>query len=559
MPVRSQTLLEALALAADRDPHDVRQALGTLPVADAELVGLFAQRALLPLDQGYRVWAGVLGLPFHPLAERDLDPRLLRRLPLDAARRHGAIVVEEQDGLLGVALRNPMDLIAVDAIQELTGMPVQTYLAAPDAIQRALDRLERGRWGIENLIARAQQADVDLADAADADQLRRLVGDDAVIQLVDYLIDEALRVGASDVHVEPQRGGLRVRVRVDGDLELLHSFPPGLHRAVVARIKVLAGMDIGENRKPQDGRIAVDAQVELRVSVLPSVLGEKAVLRVLNRGGMDLALERLAMAPDNLERFRRAWTAANGMVLLTGPTGSGKTTTLYAVMSALNTEEVNLITVEDPVEYEMAGTTQVQVDPRAERTFAGALRAMLRQDPDVVMVGEIRDHETAAIAVQAALTGHLVLSTLHANDALATVHRLLDMEVAPYLLAPALRGIVGQRLVPRVCPDCAVPATAPPGLLAAFGLDPAQPPTGLRQGTGCRACRNRGRRGRIAIHEVLTVDERLAALIARRAPMAELREAAAATGYRPLLQDGLAKALQGLVTLADVLAAARAD
>jgi type IV pilus assembly protein PilB len=318
-------------------------------------------------------------------------------------------------------------------------------------------------------------------------------------------------------------------------------------------------MDIGESRKPQDGRFAVSDKVEMRVSVLPSVLGEKAVLRVLNRGSVDLAPERLAMTPANLQLFRSGFNAPNGIVLVTGPTGSGKTTTLYTAMSELNTPDCNLITVEDPVEYEMTGTTQVQVDVKAERTFARALRSILRQDPDVVMVGEIRDEETAAIAVQAALTGHVVLSTLHTNDAIASIFRLIDMGVAPYLLAPALRCIVAQRLVPRVCTECARPTLATPQLLAAFGLDPNKPPTTLRSGAGCKTCRNKGKKGRIAVHEVLPVTAELAKLIARRAGEDEMEKAAAASGYRRLLRDGLDKALAGLVTLEDVLAVARAE
>ena len=438
-------------------------------------------------------------------------------------------------------------------------MPVQVVMAAPEAIAKALERLEKGRTGIEGLIARLQKSEIDLTSVNDAEKLRTVVGDDAVIQLVDYLIDEGLRAGCSDLHIEPQRDGLRVRIRVDGALDTIHTLPTGLHRAVIARIKVISGMDIGESRKPQDGRFAVNERVEMRVSVLPSVLGEKAVLRVLNRGGVTLDPAKLGMSDHNLALFRKGYTAPNGIVLLTGPTGSGKTTTLYTAMAELNTPDCNLVTVEDPVEYEMAGTTQVQVDVKADRTFAKALRSILRQDPDVVMIGEIRDAETAGIAIQAALTGHMVLSTLHTNDAISSVHRLTDMSVAPYLLGPALRAIVGQRLVPKICPDCAKPATASPEMMEAFGLDAKQPPKGLMKGTGCKSCRNRGKRGRVAIHEVMYVNTEVANLISRNAPEHELETAAVAAGYRRLLLDGLLKAQQGLVTLEDVLAVARAE
>jgi type IV pilus assembly protein PilB len=554
------SLIHALAESAGEDPLFFEDVLRDCPGNEQAQIEMLAGMGLVEIEPSYRVWAEQLGIPFHPLDERGLDLANLHKLPVDVARRHGAIVVEDEDGVLSVALKNPFDLLAVDEIQEITGMPVQTVLAVPSAIARALERLEKGATGIEGLIQRLQKAEVSLASVSDADKLRRMVGDDAVIQLVDHIVAEALRARASDIHVEPQRDGLRIRVRIDGELDSLYSLPAGLHRAVVARIKVASGMDIGESRKPQDGRIAVSEKVELRVSVLPSVLGEKAVMRVLDRSGVTLDPERLQMSAHNLALFRRGYSAPSGIVLLTGPTGSGKTTTLYTAMAELNKPDSNLVTVEDPVEYELVGTTQVQVDVKAERTFANALRAILRQDPDVVMVGEIRDAETATIAIQAALTGHMVLSTLHTNDALTSVHRLIDMGVAPYLLGPALRCIVGQRLVPRVCPDCAEPVEVAAEVLAEFGADAAAAGSGgFRKGRGCHACRNRGKRGRVAVHEVLYVSPELGSLIPRGADERELDAAARAAGYRRMLQDGLEKAQQGLVTLEDVLAVARTE
>jgi type II secretory ATPase GspE/PulE/Tfp pilus assembly ATPase PilB-like protein len=550
-----QDLLATLAPVAGRDRAALAAAVQGCHGEAAQIERL-ATLGLVDATRAYRAWAEQIGLPFHALEARTLDSRLRHRLPIDVATRHGAIVVGEGDGVLSVALRNPFDLLAVDEIQEVTGMSVQIVISTPAAITSALERLQKGSVGIEGLIQRLMQSEIEM-ESVDAERLRRLVGDDAVVKLVDHLIDEALQVRASDVHIEPQRDGLRVRTRVDGDLDTLYTLPAGLHRAVVARIKVASGMDIGENRKPQDGRIAVSDTVELRVSVLPSVLGEKAVLRVLNRTGANVNTERLDMDPTNLELFRRGFTAPHGIVLLTGPTGSGKTTTLYAAMQELNRPDCNLVSVEDPVEYELDGTTQVQVDVKADRTFANALRAILRQDPDVIMIGEIRDEETASIAVQAALTGHMVLSTLHTNDALSTIHRLIDMGVAPYLLGPALRCIVGQRLVPRVCPDCAEPVNPPASVLAEFDLSPSSTLIGFMRGRGCSSCGQKGRRGRVAMHEVLYVTPDLAAAIARHAPDVEVYELANRAGYRRMLQDGLEKALAGLVTLEDVLAVAR--
>ena len=552
-------LIGALAVSIDEDRRFLEVALRDCPSGEVAQIEKLASLGMITVERGYKLWAEMLGLPFHTLDERSLDSRLRHKLPVDVANRHNAIVTGEEDGILSVALKNPFDLLAVDEIQEVTGMSIQVVLATPKSIAAALERQQKGSSGIEGLIQRLMKSEIGQDSVSDADKLRRMVGDDAVVKLVDHLIEEAMRARASDIHVEPQRDGLRVRIRVDGDLDTLYTLPAGLHRAVVARIKVASNMDIGESRKPQDGRIAVSAKVELRVSVLPSVLGEKAVMRVLDRTGVTLDPNKLEMSKHNLELFRRGYTAPNGMCLLTGPTGSGKTTTLYTAMAALNKPDSNLVSVEDPVEYELAGTTQVQVDVKADRTFANALRSILRQDPDVVMIGEIRDAETASIAVQAALTGHMVLSTLHTNDALSTIHRLVDMDIAPYLLGPALRCVVGQRLVPRICPDCAAPVQPTPAILKEFGLTPEQKLTGFKQGKGCQSCRNRGKRGRAAIHEVLYVSPELAAAISRRAPEAELQAAADAAGYRRMLQDGLEKAMRGIVTLEDVLAVARVD
>ncbi|HEB54624.1 MAG TPA: type II/IV secretion system protein [bacterium] len=544
----------------EEDRAFLESALRDYDGSEAAAIEDLVAKGLITLDRAYRAWAELLGLEFHSLDERSLDHRLRHRLPLDLAMRHQAVAVGEADGILSVALKNPFDLLAVDEIQEVTGMSVEIVLATPEAINAALERIQRGSSGIEALIQRLMKSEID-SSSVDADRLRTLVGDDAVVQLVDHLIEEAMGARASDIHIEPQRDGLRVRIRVDGSLDTLYTLPSGLHRAVVARIKVASGMDIGENRKPQDGRIAVSDKVELRVSVLPSVLGEKAVMRVLDRSGITLDPAKLGMTAQNLSLFRRGYTSPNGIVLLTGPTGSGKTTTLYTAMSELNQPDTNLVSVEDPVEYELAGTTQVQVDVKADRTFANALRAILRQDPDVVMIGEIRDTETASIAVQAALTGHLVLSTLHTNDALSTVHRLCDMGIAPYLLGPALRCVVGQRLVARICDQCAQPHVPSAAVLAEFDISNRDQDavTGLRKGAGCQACRGRGKRGRVAIHEVLYVSPELANLISRGATEEELQQVADRDGYVRLMQDGLAKAQQGLVMLEEVLAIARAE
>lgn len=551
-------LLTSLGISVEDDRTFLEAALKNSEQSETRAIEDLVAKGMITHERAYQLWAEMLGLGFHSLADDTMDHKLRHRLPLDLAIRHNAIVVGEADGVLSVALKNPFELLAVDEIQEVTGMPVEVVLATPASIANALERIQRGSSGIEGLIQRLLKSEIDVA-GVDADKLRTLVGDDAVIKLVDHIIEEGMRARASDIHIEPQRDGLRIRIRVDGGLDTLYLLPAGLHRAVVARIKVSSGMDIGESRKPQDGRIAVSEKVELRVSVLPSVLGEKAVMRVLDRSGVTLDPGKLGMTKHNLDLFRRGYSAPNGIVLLTGPTGSGKTTTLYTAMAELNKPDTNLVTVEDPVEYELDGATQVQVDVKAERTFASALRSILRQDPDICMVGEIRDSETASIAVQAALTGHLVLSTLHTNDALSTVHRLSDMGIAPYLLGPALRCVVSQRLVPRICRSCAESVTPPENVLREFGIDPADCPRSFRHGTGCQTCRGKGKRGRLGIHEVLHITPKLASAISREAPEEELQRLADEAGYQRLMADGQEKARRGLITLEDVLAVARSE
>ena len=554
-----QGLLTGLAEACGQEASFLESLLSDFTGGERELLEFLIQKGLVGEEECYRCWAEWLGLPFHALDERDLDRDILQRLPMDLSRRHGVVPVGEDPeiGMIDVVLRDPFDLMAVDAIQEYTRASVQVMVSSPSAIDRMLQRLDRQHTGIEGLIARIQKAEGDLDTLESTEKLKEAVGDNAVVQLVDYLIEEGLRTGSSDVHVEPQRHALRVRVRIDGKLETLHRFPGGLQRAVTSRIKVMAGMDIGESRRPQDGRFLVGEGIEVRASCLPCSFGEKIVLRILDRRGLSLDPKQLGMSERNLALFRRGYQSANGMVLLTGPTGSGKTTTLYTALGELNVEDRNVITVEDPVEYELNGATQVQVDIKADRTFAKTLRSMLRQDPDVIMVGEIRDPETASIAIQAALTGHMVLSTLHTNDALATIHRLIDMGLPRYLVGPALRAIVGQRLIPRLCGECAIEDDPAPELLAEFGAEGAEFTSGFRKSLGCPACRDRGYRGRIAVHEVLLVSSEMGRMISRGAPETEIREAAIAAGYRPMSIDGLEKASQGLVAVEEVLAAAR--
>jgi type IV pilus assembly protein PilB len=517
-------------------------------------------QGLLPDTDAYRIFAAAMGLEFEVPDLATLDTAVLQRVPLEALRRYRAVPLRWDGSAMVTAMVNPLDLFAVDGFQESLGASILPVLTTPRFVSDAIRHREQVDQGIEGLLAKFELRAVDESALANPQRLREIAGEDAIVQLVDFLIDQAMRRRASDVHLELSRECLRVRYRIDGDLETVHRLPKTLHSAVLTRLKILATLDISERRRPQDGRFRRDPTaeraVELRVSTLPSLHGEKAVLRILDKSRTSLDLLAQGFTAVLAEHLMGAALAQNGMVLVTGPTGSGKTTTLYGVLHALNTEDRNLVTVEDPVEYELAGVTQVQVDVKADRTFGAVLRSILRQDPDVIMVGEIRDHETAELAVHAALTGHMVLSTLHTNSALATPSRLLDIGLEPYLLGPTLRAIVAQRLVRRLC-ACAQPATPPSELLASLTERELALEPGFRRAVGCRSCRNTGFAGRVAIHEVLRFTPELAALLSRGGDEMALKAAAAASGFEPLAIDGVRKAAAGQTTLEEVLAAVR--
>lgn len=373
-------------------------------------------------------------------------------------------------------------------------------------------------------------------------------------KLAQQLLWQAVELRASDVHVEPLEDGVCVRIRVDGLLQELCRLPMNQYSTLLTQLKVQSGMDIAEKRVPQDGRWQLydgNRQIDLRLSTLPTINGEKAAIRILHKEQQLWALSELGMDEINYRLYQNMYRAANGLLLLTGPTGSGKTTTLYATLRELQQDGLNLVTIEDPVEYKLSGVNQVAVNRKAGLDFAAGLRALVRQDPDIIMLGEIRDRETAAMAVQAALTGHLVLSTLHTNSAVGAVARLLDMGVAPYLLAAALRGVLAQRLVRRVCPYCSEEYT-PEAAERRYLGDVANSIAGLRRGRGCEHCRHRGYWGRLAVQELLPVEENLAELISRRAARAELLQAGAANGWRSLYADGRAKILAGLTTVEEL-------
>ncbi|MDK2816194.1 MAG: type pilus assembly protein PilB [Moorella sp. (in: firmicutes)] len=486
-----------------------------------------------------------LGIPKVVLADYHLDPEVVRLVPEGLARRYQAIPIRLDGNRLLVAMADPLNLLALDDLRLATGKEIMPAIAAEREIEEALSRF----WQKETAASMSEAA---AAAALEAPGPGGTEGAPAV-RLVNSFIQQAIQMRASDIHIEPQEGEVRVRLRVDGLLRELTRLPLGVLSSLISRIKIMAGMDIAEKRLPQDGRFQFTLgkrNVDLRVSSLPTVYGEKVVLRLLDQEAMLLSLDDLGFLPAIKERFASLIHSSYGMLLITGPTGSGKTTTLYATLNILSSPEKNIITIEDPVEYLLPGINQVRVNPKAGLTFASGLRSILRQDPDIIMVGEIRDRETADIAVRAATTGHLVFSTLHTNDAAGAVTRLLDMGVEPYLVNSSLIGVVAQRLVRRLCPHCREIYRPEPGSLEKTWLPEVEE---LWRGRGCQRCSFTGYAGRTAIQEVLVMNEELRSLVTAKAPAMALKEAAVAAGMVPLIEDGLEKVRQGITTVSEVL------
>ena len=542
------------------------QILGRLLVEAGKLDAAGLERALrLRENSGERLSAILINLGLTPEREvaaalaRLLDLPLTATLPDDPPvsginprflKQARILPLHQDDAALTVAMADPLDRFAVQALELATGRAVQVQVGVASEIDAAVDRLlGGGKSQLGRLVDQAGDGSDEAAE--DIERLKDLAGEAPVIRLVNLLITRAVEQRASDIHLEPFENTLHVRYRIDGALRPVEAPPPKLRAAVVSRLKIMARLNIAERRLPQDGRIKLAVQgreIDLRVSTVPTLYGESVVLRILDRGSVALDFDRLGLAADTLGRWREAFSRPNGIVLVTGPTGSGKTTTLYASLLELNTRDRKILTVEDPVEYRLEGINQIQVKPQIGLNFANILRSFLRQDPDVMMVGEIRDLETAETAVQAALTGHLVLSTLHTNGAAATITRLLDMGVAPYLISATINGIAAQRLVRTLCPDCRAPA---PELAAVAGGRPVYKPV------GCAACQDTGYRGRTMIVEMLTVDEPIRRLILHGADAAALHAAAIAAGMVSLHDDGLRKVQAGLTSLDEVLRVAR--
>jgi type IV pilus assembly protein PilB len=492
------------------------------------------------------------GIPHQVLSTIIIDSDVIKLVPELLARRHQAIPLHKKGGTLTLAMVDPLNVVALDDIARATGLQIQPVVSTEQDVMRAIERQYGMSSTIEEAVKRLEPFEEDEASAA---QMERLAEETPVVKFVATIITQAVNEGASDIHIEPDVDLLRVRYRVDGLLREITTAPKGLHGGVLSRVKIMADLDISEKRVPQDGRIQMkvgEREIDLRVATLPTIYGEKVVLRILDKRQSVVKLSELGFAPSTYDAVERLVTRPYGLLLVTGPTGSGKSTTLCAALNTINTMARNIVTIEDPVEYQMKIISQVQVNVKAGVTFANGLRSILRQDPDVIMVGEIRDRETAMLAIQAALTGHLVLSTLHTNDAPGAVARLIDIGVEPYLIAPALLGVVGQRLVRLVCPSCRKPQVHT-GVEKVFeGMPLETRAVTLMTGAGCSGCRQTGYSGRIGIFELLTMNDALRELIVNRAPATQLTVAAMQAGFVPLRQAGLAKAAAGITTLEEV-------
>ncbi|WP_349902549.1 GspE/PulE family protein [Parafrigoribacterium humi] len=496
------------------------------------------------------------GLPFVELTDYPVDRTAVALVPAALCKRHEILPISVTGDTLVVAMADPGDVFALDDIRAATRMRVNAVVVEQQDLESAMDRFLRADGELSdltNLIEEEAQPSTDVVLGSDA-----LEDDAPIVRFVNLLISQAIQDRASDIHIEPGEHDLGVRYRIDGVLHEMQRAPKNIQNGVISRLKIMSDIDIAERRKPQDGRMSVShggRKIDLRVATLPTVWGEKVVMRILDNSSSQMALSDLNLLDRNLDAYRRSFTKPYGMILVTGPTGSGKSTTLYTTLHAVAKPEINVITVEDPVEYRMAGVNQVQVNPKAGLTFASALRSILRSDPDVVLLGEIRDHETAQIAIEASLTGHLVLSTLHTNDAPSAVTRLTEMDIEPFLVGSALDCVVAQRLARRLCERCREPYQGDRNDLInlRIGFNPELPPPTLFRPVGCTTCSNTGYRGRIAIHEVMLVTEEIERLAVSRASSAEIGRAAREQGMLTLREDGWAKAQLGFTSVEEIL------
>jgi len=615
MGMNKKSLGEVLVDKAVLSPEQYRQAREVQKSAPGDLGTIIHDLGFATEREVASARAQVLNLPFIDLTRQTAEPEAIKAVPEHIVKRYNILPIRRDTAStpnkLTVAVGDiQSSMTGLDDVRLVSRCHIQPVIAAKSDIEQAISRAYAGstngngtsytngngigpasrRPGPNNTMSNVpslirdeprdntpsipdaasdgaivkqintdiSQINIEVADEDDELDVQKLSEEAPIIRIAHAIVQEAIRQKASDIHIEPQAKGVRIRYRIDGVLNETMTVPKHIQNQLIARFKIMSDMNIAERRVPQDGRIPIKhdgKDYDLRVSCLPTFFGEKIVMRVLDKSSVLLGLNKLGFSPDVQTKLEELVSQPNGMVLTTGPTGSGKTTTLYSVLHRINSTEKNIITIEDPVEYQLAGVSQVQTNKKAGLTFATGLRSFLRQDPDIIMVGEMRDLETAQIAVEASLTGHLVLSTLHTNDAPSAVMRLADMGIESYLIAATVIGIMAQRLCRKICSNCKQPYQIPATELVKFGFvadDPNQMVT-LYRGTGCDECRNQGFRGRLGLYELMVMNEEIAELVVRRAPVADIREAAKAGGMKELREDGLLKVLEGVTTPDEVM------
>jgi type IV pilus assembly protein PilB len=505
-------------------------------------------------------------IPAITVAQVDPDPDVMKLVPEQIAKKHSVLPIKRMGNTLTLAMADPTNVFALDDVGFMTGLQIQPVVASEAAIRKAFERLYETGASVTDMMSELEEADTDVEvveggeeafTKADVFDLKESADEAPVVRLINMILTDAIRRGASDIHLEPYEKVFRVRFRIDGVLHEIMTPPKRLEAALTSRVKIMATLDIAERRLPQDGRIKLryhQREIDFRVSTLPTIFGEKTVMRILDKDALQLDLTALGFDPWSMEQFTKAIHSPYGMILITGPTGSGKTTTLYSAIHTINSPDINIMTAEDPVEYNLKGVNQVQVNDEIGRTFAACLRSFLRQDPDVILVGETRDLETAQIGIRAALTGHLVLSTLHTNDCPSTPARLLDMGIPPFLVSSSLQLILAQRLGRRVCRDCKEPYEATEESLVPYGHVPQGLGTiNFYKGKGCQTCNFTGMKGRVAIYEVMPITTEIRDLILRNATTNEILDAACSQGMKTLRQNALQKVIDGVTTLEEVL------
>ena len=566
--METRTVVDIVREVTEVSSEQLKQALEVQKETRDPLAQVLVNMGIITEKDKVRILSRQWGIPYVDLAERQVERDLLKLFPMHLLARWKAVPIGRNGPRLTVAMVNPLDVYVIDQMRLVAGCDIESVIATSDDVAGALGQSvstkeeigaalqemsdELGADGAADIQLEEKKREDDISD----DRLREMVDDAPVVRLASLIIRQAIKEKASDIHVQPEANRVRIRFRIDGILHDTMSVPKKVQAPLVSRIKVMADMDIAEKRAPQDGRISLTMggrEFDFRVSTNPGAHGEKVVMRVLDKRGVQVTLNQLGIPSTMFEEFEALVNRSYGIITVTGPTGSGKSTTLYSVLNRLNSPEKNILTIEDPVEYQLGGLTQTQVNVRAGVTFANALRSFLRQDPDIILVGVIRDAETALIATEAALTGHLVFSTLHTNDAPTAVGRMIEMGIEPFLVASSVIGVLAQRLVRVICPECKEAYTPPVEAFRRLNLAMDMESVTFYRGRGCDRCRQSGYKGRIGVFELMVMNDHIRELVLKKAPAHRIRDEALDAGMTTLRQDGMQKVLEGVTTMEEAL------